>query len=68
MPDTITIRRIPTGWAADFAQHSTANEVRSLFGTTELPTSYTPRATADYVRQALKRLNPGSQVLEAPRG
>lgn len=59
----ITVRRTSTGWSADFAQHPDGPRIQKLFGTTELPTAYTPRAEPEYVLEKIQARNPEAVVL-----
>lgn len=49
----IVIFRTTEGWVADFAQSSYRKQVLNLFGTAQLPTTYTEKATATEVVSGL---------------
>ena len=57
----IIIRRRATGWTADFVGDIS---VRRTFGTTELPTPFTPSATAEYVIAEVQAKNPECEIYE----
>jgi len=60
----IVLRKTTNGWMADW-QGPHSDEVKSLFGTTVLPTCYTARAEPDLVLSAIRKLNPDCAVVLA---
>ncbi len=58
----ITLYRAPSGWTADMSLASGAPGIRALFGTDQIPTSYTQLAPWRLVRDKVARLNPGDAV------
>ena len=57
---TLRLDKSNNTWMANFLDD---DYVRSLFGTTELPTGYTGGASADYVTCEITRLNPGHKII-----
>lgn len=50
------------GWHARYSGPH-AREIKNLFGTTILPTPFTPKATFDMVRAELATRNPGVEIV-----
>jgi len=62
MEKRITLTRTGNGWMATF--HGDA-EIKELFGTETIPTSYTANAPALTVLNAIRTLNPEYLVIAA---
>ena len=58
----IIVRRRLQGWTATFVDDA---QVIGIFGTPELMTAFTARATAEEVINALQRLNPDHIIILA---
>ncbi len=56
---SIRIFKGEQGWLADFENDA---EIKALFGTTILPTPFTPAADKYRVMEEIKKLNPGYDV------
>jgi hypothetical protein len=57
----ITLRRTADCWVAKFGGPDAA-AVIALFGTDDIPTPYSPLATAQDVKAAIQKLNPDAEV------
>lgn len=62
MKGRITLYRNANGWYADMSAATGAAGIRELFGTDQLPTSYTARAPWREVQRAVAALNPSDMV------
>ena len=56
--ETLILRNTPRGWIAT----SDDPRVFDLFGTFDIPTAFTSRASAEMVLAEIRRLNPTSVV------
>jgi hypothetical protein len=56
----IRLKHTETGWTADFVGD---DEIKSLFGTTVIPTAFTSLAPGPYVQAEIQRLNPDCLVV-----
>ena len=55
---TLAITKELYGWSVDWSDTPEAYEIRGLFGTTKVPTPFTPNASFETVRDAIQALNP----------
>lgn len=61
MQTTITLKRLASCWVACWSGDG-ADEIRELFGVTEIPTAYTGDAEPSTVLRGISQLNPGADV------
>jgi hypothetical protein len=66
MHNMILIRLRADCYTADFAKDSQGQRILELFGTTEIPTPYTPHATVDQVIRGVQANNPQCLVVFVP--
>lgn len=62
--DRIILRHTPSHWIADFVG-SVAAQVRSIHGSSQVPTGFDGGVTVEVVRRAMAELNPNSEIVVA---